>query len=128
MKPTKKESRGRPIDNDTPVLIYTQTFTDIKGEKYIWKWDKTKVSNGPLSVELFEPQYDKADKLQREIDSIERLYEPIKGERKKRITKVDKDKIEYLQKELLDFHYSFYPEERPIIKIRKNAKIKKIKI
>jgi hypothetical protein len=114
-----KSQRGRPVDNDTPILIYKQEFKDIKGEKHIWTYDKTKFSNGPLSVEIFDPRYNESEKLLRELEKLEDKYTPKKGDRKSRITKIDKQRMEQIQKELEAFHYSLYPEDRPSVRGRK---------
>lgn len=114
----KSTNRGRPIENDTPILIYTQEFNVYNGEKQIWNWDKTKFKNGPISVEFFDPVFTVSEKLLKELEKINTKYLPKKGERKTRITKEDKQRIEIIEKELDEFHYSFWPEDRP--KIRKN--------
>jgi len=114
----KSTSRGRPIENDTPRLIYKQEFKDYKGEKYIWIFDKTKFNNGPLSVEIFDPQFNESEKLLRELEKLEDKYIPKKGDRKPRITKIDKQRMEQIQKELEEFHYNLFPEDRPVIKTR----------
>ena len=46
---TKAPNRGRPTENDTPILQYTQNFKDHTGETFTWNWDKTRFSNGPLT-------------------------------------------------------------------------------
>lgn len=122
------KGRGRPIENDVLILKYTQKFTDIFGNVYIWNFDKTKHPNGPYSVEIHNPIYDKADKIQKKIDNILKLYESKPGQRKKRITKADKNQIDSLTKNLEEFHYSLFPEDRPVVKIRKNAKNSQKKI
>lgn len=109
----KSIKRGRPQDNDIPILVYTQEFKDYSGEKYKWVWDKIKSPNGPLSVEIDDPQFNISEKLLRELDKIEQKYIPKKGERKPRITKEDKQRIEQIENELIEFHYSLYPEDRP---------------
>jgi uncharacterized protein YxjI len=114
--------KGRPLENDTLILKYTQTFKDHKGEVVIWDWDKTKFSNGPLSVEIKDPQWNTFDKLENKLNSILSKYEIKGNQRKPRITKIDKIEIERLEKEMNEIFYDFYPEDRP--KVRKNAKHK----
>ena len=122
------KGRGRPIENDTPLIEYTQVFKDIKGEKETWKWNTLK-SNGPVVIEFEDPRFNVSEKLLRELESLEKKYEPKKGERKPRVTKEDKLRMETIQKELEEFHYSLYPEDAPKIKKPKiNGKIKKTKI
>ena len=118
----KKTQRGRPQDNDVLILEYTQNFKDHNGITYKWVWNKNIFPNGPLSVEINDPQYITSDKLNRELENIEKKYIPKKGERKPRITKEDKQRMEQIEKELLEFHYSIFPEDKPIIKVRKNGK------
>jgi len=122
MKSINKSQRGRPVENDTPLLQYTQEFKDPKGEKYIWVWDKTKFNNGPLSVEIFDPQFNTSEKLLRELEKLEQKYQPKKGDRKPRITKADKQRMEQIQNELEEFHYSIYPDDRPATRGRKPKK------
>jgi hypothetical protein len=121
MKSTKP-SRGRPLDNDTPVLEYTQEFKDYTGIKYKWIWDKVKFPNGVMAVEIFDPQFAVSEKLLRELELLEKKYEVKDGGRKPRITKDDKQRMEQIEKELEEFHYSIYPEDKPKIKIRKTKK------
>jgi hypothetical protein len=114
--------KGRPTENDTPILQYTQTFKDHKGETTIWSWDKTKFPNGPLSVEIKDPQWSDFDKLENKLSTLLSKYEVKKGQRKSRITKTDKIEIERIENEMNEIFYDFFPEDRP--KVRKNAKIK----
>ena len=81
MKYISKSQRGRPVENDTPLLQYTQEFKDPKGEKHTWIWDKTK-SNGPLNVIIENPQFNTSEKLLRELEKLEQKYQPKKGDRK----------------------------------------------
>ncbi len=120
-------NKGRPTENITPIIKYTQIFKDFDGAKYTWVWDKEK-SSGPLSVTVDDPQYYKADKLVNELEVLNKKYLPKKGDRKPRILKVDKERIEAIEKELEDIHNSFFPEDRVVIKIRKNGKTAKTKI
>lgn len=114
--------RGRPQDNDTPILEYIQEFKDYTGVKYKWIWNKHKSPNSPLSVEIFDPQFTVSEKLLRELELLEKKYETKVGGRKPRISKADKQRMEQIDKELEEFHYSLYPEDRPVIKIRKSKK------
>jgi len=114
--------KGRPVENDTPTSQYTQNFKDHTGETFTWNWDKTKFSNGPLSVEIKSPQWSEFDRLENKLDTLLSKYEIKGNQRKPRIIKSDKIEIERLEKEMGEIFYSFYPEDRP--KIRKNAKIK----
>lgn len=114
--------RGRPVENDTPLLQYTQEFREHTGEKFIWVWDKIKSPNAPLSVTIEDPQFNTSEKLLRELEKLEQKYQPKKGDRKPRITKVDKQRMEQIQKELEEFHYSIYPEDAPKTRGRKSRK------
>ena len=122
MKSINKSQRGRPVENDTPLLQYTQEFREHTGEKYIWVWDKIKSPNSPLSVTIEDPQYIVSEKLLRELEKLEQKYQPKKGDRKPRITKADKQRMEQIQHELEEFHYSIYPEDKPAIRGRKPKK------
>jgi hypothetical protein len=117
-----KSIKGRPISNDVEILIYTQEFKDYDGEKSKWVWNKEIFKNGPLSVEFDDPIFTKSEKLIKELDIIEKFYISKKGDRKLRITKIDKKRIEDINLELNEFHYSLFPEDRP--KIRKVRKTK----
>jgi hypothetical protein len=119
---TKAPNRGRPTENDTPILQYTQNFKEHTGETFTWNWDKTKFPNGPLSVEIKDPQWSTFDRLENKLSSLLSQYEIKGSERKKRITKIDKLEIEALESEINEIWYGFYPEDRP--KVRKNAKLK----
>lgn len=118
----KVERRGRIAENDTPILQYTQEFKEHTGETFTWIWDKTKYSNGPLSVEVKSPEWATFDKKEAQLNVLRSKYEPKKNERKPRITKADKEVIEKLENELNEIWYGFYPEDRP--KIRKPRKTK----
>ena len=104
---TKAPNRGRPTENDTPILQYTQNFKEHTGETFTWNWD---------------PQWGTFDRLENKLSSLLSQYEIKVSERKKRITKTDKLEIEVLESEINEIWYSFYPEDRP--KVRKNAKRK----
>jgi hypothetical protein len=118
----KSSNRGRPAENDTLILKYTQEFKDHKGEVMIWNWDKNKFPNGPLSVIIKDPQWSDFDRLENKLNSILSKYEVKNTQRKPRITKIDKLEIESLEKEMNEIFYDFFPEDRP--KVRKNAKRK----
>ena len=119
---SKAPNRGRPIENDTPILQYTQNFKEYTGETFTWEWDKTRFPNGPLSVTIKDPQWVEFDRLENKLASLLSQYEVKGNERKKRITKTDKLEIEALEKSINEIWYGFYPEDRP--KVRKNAKSK----
>lgn len=114
--------KGRPTENDTPILKYTQTFKDHKGEISIWDWDKIKFSNGPLSVTIKDPQWVEFDKLESKLLSLLSKYEVKGGQRKSRITKADKLEIEALENKINEIWYGFYPEDKPKKRGRKLKK------
>ena len=115
-------AKGRPIENDTVIKVYTQEFKDHTGETAIWEWDKNEFDRGPLSVTIKDPQWGTFDKKEKQLQILLDKYESNGKERKQRITKADKLEIEALENEINEIWYGFYPEDRP--KIRKNAKIK----
>jgi len=119
MKSTKQ---GRPSDNITPILSYTQNFQDHNGITYKWVWDKNISKGSPLFVEIHDPVYNKSDRLIKQLQELENKYNPKNQERKPRITKADKELMESLQYQLEEEHYNHFPEDRPQIKTRKNAK------
>jgi hypothetical protein len=96
----KSSNKGRPAENDTPTLQYTQNFKDHTGETFIWNWDKTRFPNGPLNVEIKDPQWNTFDRLENKLVALLSQYEVKGNERKKRITKADKLEIEALALEL----------------------------
>lgn len=118
----KITNRGRPSENDQPILKYTQTFKDIYGKITIWEWDKTKSPYSPISVTVKDPQWSEFDRLENKLASLLSKYEVKNNQRKPRITKADKLEIEALNHKLDEIFYDFYPEDRP--KVRKNAKLK----
>ena len=118
----KVERRGRIAENDTPILQYTQEFKDHTGETFTWIWDKTKHSNGPLSVEIKDPVWATFDRKEKQLQTLLDKYEPKGNERKPRITKADKEAIEQLEYEINEIWYNNYPEDRP--KVRKPRKTK----
>jgi hypothetical protein len=119
---SKTPNRGRPTENDTLILQYTQNFKEHTGETFTWNWDKNKFPNGPLSVTIKDPQWAEFDRLENKLALLLSQYEVKGNERKKRITKTDKLEIEVLENEINEIWYNFYPEDRP--KVRKNAKCK----
>ena len=56
-KKVMSERRGRPAENNEPILKYTQVFESEDGCKEIWIYDKTKYPYGPLSVEIKYPKH-----------------------------------------------------------------------
>ena len=118
----KVERRGRIAENDTPILQYTQEFKDHTGETFTWIWDKTKHSNGQLSVEIKDPIWATFDRKEKQLQTLLDKYEPKGNERKPRITKADKEAIEQLEHEINEIWYNNYPEDRP--KVRKPRKTK----
>jgi hypothetical protein len=115
-------AKGRPIENDTVIKVYTQEFKDHTGETATWEWDKNEFDRGPLSVIIKDPQWGTFDKKEKQLQILLDKYESNGKERKQRITKADKLEIEALENEINEIWYGFYPEDRP--KVRKNAKHK----
>jgi len=115
MRHEKKENRGRP--SEKPVEIIRQ-FTRIYDDS-IWHYDLDKTDKGPYLVEIFDPKYDKIDKL---YNKLERLQTPKYHEngRKKRTTKADKIKMETTERAYWKEHYVLFPEDKP--KKRKHRK------
>ena len=108
MRHEKKENRGRP--SNKPVEVprkFTREYDDS-----IWHYDLDKTDKGPYLVEMFDPKYDKAEKL---FNKLERLQTPQYHEngRKKRTTKVDKIKMEATERAYWKEHYKLFPEDRP---------------
>ena len=120
----KIERRGRVAENDTLIEVYTQVFKDHMGEVTTWNWDKTKFPNGPLSVEIKDPQCSQYDKKEKQLVELLAKYEVKKGERKPRVTKLDKEAIEQLENEMNEIFYSFYPEDRPKVRKQRVTKSK----
>jgi acetolactate synthase-1/2/3 large subunit len=75
---SKSTNRGRPTENDTPILQYTQNFKAYTGETFTWEWDKTRFPNGPLSVTIKDPQWSEFDRLENKLSSLLSQYE-VKG-------------------------------------------------
>ena len=125
MRHEKKESRGRPTEKHTDApRQYTRIFYDFPskpdlGGKTIWHYDLDKTDKGPYLVEMFDPKYDKAEKL---FNKLERLQTPQYHEngRKKRTTKADKIKMETVERAYWKEHYVLFPEDKP--KKRKSRK------
>jgi len=124
MRHEKKESRGRPTEKhaDAPRQ-YTRTYYDFPskpdlGGKAIWHYDLDKTDKGPYLVEIFDPKYDKAEKL---FNKLERLQTPQYHEngRKKRTTKADKIKMETVERAYWKEHYVLFPEDKPKERKRK---------
>ena len=115
-------AKGRPIENDTPILQYTQEFKDHTGEIFIWEWDKSINPNGPLSVTIKDPVWSTFDKKEKQLQLLLDKYQSNGKERKPRITKADKLEIEQLENEMNEIWYGFYPSDRP--KTRKPRKTK----
>ena len=120
----KVERRGRIAENDTPILQYTQEFKEYTGETFTWIWDKTKHSNGPLSVEIKSLEWATFDKKEAQLNALRNKYEPKKNERKPRITKADKEEISKLENELSEIFYNHYPEDRPKVRKKRVTKTK----
>jgi hypothetical protein len=120
----KIERRGRIAENDTVIEVYTQEFKDHNGETFTWNWDKTKFSNGPLSVEIKDPQWITFDRLEKQLSVLLTKYEIKEGERKQRITKADKLEIEKLENEINEIWYNNFPEDRSKVRKKRVTKTK----
>ena len=115
-------AKGRPIENDIVIKIYTQEFRDHTGETFTWEWDKNINPNGPLSVIIKDPYWYTFDKKEKQLQTLLEKYESDGKERKQRITKADKLEIEQLENEINEIWYGFFPEDRP--KTRKQRTLK----
>ena len=121
----EKTKRGRPSEqHEEAPRQYTQVYYDFPskpdlGGKAIWHYDLDKTDKGPYLVEIFDPKYDKAEKL---FNKLERLQTPQYHEngRKKRTTKADKIKMETVERAYWKEHYVLFPEDKP--KKRKRRK------
>ena len=121
----EKTKRGRPSEQQPEApRQYTRTYYDFPskpdlGGKTIWHYDLDKTDKGPYLVEIFDPKYDKAEKL---FNKLERLQTPQYHEngRKKRTTKADKIKMETVERAYWKEHYVLFPEDKP--KKRKSRK------
>ena len=99
--------RGRPKNNEEIKRKYILEFEDSK-----WYYDLDKFPNGPYLVEQIDPTYDKLEKL---YDKLERLNKPKFHEngRKKRTTKIDKEKIKNAERAYWKEHYKIFPNDIP---------------
>ena len=120
----KIERRGRQVENDTIIEVYTQEFKDHTGEIFIWNWDKTQWANGPLSVEVKDPNWANFDRKEKQLSTLLSKYEVNGKGRKPRITKVDKIEIETLEKEINEIWYGFFPEDAQKVRKPRTSKIK----
>ena len=101
-------SRGRPKEReDVTRTEYVLDYGDV-----IYHFDAKKNPNGFWRVDIVDPIYDKLEKL---YGKIEKLKEPQYHEngRKKRTTKIDKQKMESAEKAYWEEHYKLYPEDAP---------------
>jgi uncharacterized protein YicC (UPF0701 family) len=108
MSHKKSERRGRPSEQEQVARTkYILDYGNI-----IYHFDHSKNKNGAYLVEIIDHKYDKAEKL---FEKLERLQKPTYHEngRKKRITKVDKAKMESTEKAYWTEHYKLFPEDRP---------------
>jgi len=120
----EKTRRGRPSEQQPEApRQFTRTFYDFPskpdlGGKTIWHYDLDKTDKGPYLVEMFDPKYDKAEKL---FNKLERLQTPQYHEngRKKRTTKADKIKMETVERAYWKEHYVLFPEDKPKERKRK---------
>jgi len=117
-------AKGRPIENDTVIEIYTQTFRDHNGEVFIWDWDKTINSKGPIRVIIIDPVWSTFDKKQHQLELLKIKYESKSNERKPRITKVAKLEMEMLENEINEIWYNNFPEDRPKVRKKRVTKPK----
>ena len=99
--------RGRPAENVTRKMKYKLEFEDS-----IWHYDLNKFPNGPYSVEIIDPKFNKLEKL---YNKLERLQIPKYQEngRKKRTTKADKEKITNAERAYWKEHYKIFPNDIP---------------
>jgi len=92
-----KDNRGRPKEIEAiKLMVYTQIFKHEDGSVHTWYWDKNRHLNGPYLVEIEEFIDPELEKLIKQRNKIIASYETPPGERKKRITKEDKLKLEEL--------------------------------
>ena len=125
MNHKKIENRGRPSEQQAEMpRQFTRTYYEFSskpelGGKEIWHYNLDKTDKGPYLVEIFDPKYDKAEKL---FNKLERLQTPKFHEngRKKRTTKADKIKMETVERAYWKEHYVLFPEDKP--KERKRRK------
>ena len=112
------ENRGRP--SEQPIEVprqFTRVYYDCPskpelGGKSTWHYDLDKFDKGPYLVEIYDPQYDKLEKL---YDKLERLNKPKYHEngRKKRTTKADKIALKNTEEKYWKEHYRLFPEDKP---------------
>jgi hypothetical protein len=102
---SKTEHRGRPSQNIEPIHKYTQTFNNEDRTISTWVWDKTICSKGPLYVDIEYPNSAGITKLEKEKFNIEKKYVAEPGQRKPRILKIDKQRLEEIEK-LLTIEYN----------------------
>jgi len=125
MRHERKENRGRPSEQQAEMpRQFTRVYYDCPskpelGGKSTWYYDLDKTDKGPYLVELYDPKFDKIDKL---YNKLERLQTPKFHEngRKKRTTKADKIKMEATERAYWKEHYKLFPEDKP--KKRKSRK------
>ena len=99
--------RGRPTENITKKMKYT-----IKYDDSIWHYDLNKFPNGPYLVEIIDKTYNKLERL---YNKLEKLQTPKLHEngRKKRTTKIDKEKIKNAERAYWKEHYKLFPNDIP---------------
>jgi hypothetical protein len=127
MRHEKKENRGRPSEKQVEApRQFTRTYYDCPskpelGGKATWYYDLDKTDKGPYWVEIYDPEFEKIEKL---YNKLEKLKTPKYHEngRKKRTTKVDKIKMETTERAYWKEHYRLFPEDKP--KERKRRKKK----
>ena len=127
MRHEKKENRGRPSEKQAEApRQFTRVYYDCPskpelGGKSTWHYDLDKFDKGPYLVEIYDPQYDKLEKL---YEKLERLQTPKYHEngRKKRTTKADKIKMEATETAYWKEHYGLFPEDKP----KKRGRRKKV--
>ena len=127
MNHKRVESRGRPSEKQVEApRQYTQVYYDCPskpelGGKITWYYDLDKFDKGPYLVEIYDPEYDKLEKL---FEKLERLKTPKYHEngRKKRTTKIDKIKMETTEAAYWKEHYRLHPEDKP----KKRGRRKKV--
>ena len=117
MRHEKKVNRGRP--SEKPVEAPRKFIREY--DDSIWHYDLDKTDKGPYLVEMTDTTYDKAEKL---YIKLEKLQTPKYHEngRKKRTTKVDKIKIQTVERAYWKEHYRLFPEDIPKKRGRKKKK------
>ena len=119
------ENRGRPSEKQEEApRQFTRVYYDCPSKPELggtstWHYDLDKFDKGPYLVEIYDPQYDKLEKL---LNKLEKLQTPKYHEngRKIRTTKVDKIKMETTENAYWKEHYVLFPEDKP--KKRKSRK------